>query len=168
MVSLAWTCAIGGLVLGGVAALVPGFPGCAVALLGLVAFASATDFTIVDPWALAVAAGITVAGALGQLAGPVAGARATGGTAGAATGAALGAIAGAVIPVPGAAWVGAVTGAATLGFLASRGSFVGWVKGVVGTAGGCAVGIVADLVAVLGIGGVLGLADFLHAVRGGP
>ena len=35
---------MGGLLLGGLASFVPGFPGCAVALLGLVAFAGLTDF----------------------------------------------------------------------------------------------------------------------------
>ncbi|MCB9689114.1 MAG: DUF456 family protein [Alphaproteobacteria bacterium] len=161
---LAWTCAGLGLVLGGVGALVPGFPGCAVALLGLVAFAGLTDLRTVGPGALVLAACVVVIGSFGQLAGPVAGGRAAGGTAGAATGAALGAAAGAFVPLPGAAWGGAVVGAALLGLVASRGELVGWVRGVVGTAGGCLVGVLADLVAVLAIGAILGFADFLAAV----
>jgi hypothetical protein len=36
------------------------------------------------------------------------------------------------------------------------------VRGVVGTAGGCLVGIVADEIAVLGIAAVLGVCDFVH------
>lgn len=152
---------MGGLLLGGVASFVPGFPGCAVALLGLVAFAALTDFAIVGPPALVVAAGITVAGALGQVTAPVVAGRAAGGTAGAATGAALGAALGALVPVPGVAWVAAILGAATLGLLLSRGQIVAWVRGVIGTTAGCAFGIVADGLAVLALGAVLGLADFL-------
>jgi uncharacterized protein YqgC (DUF456 family) len=166
MWALGWTAAIGGLVLGGVATVVPGFPGCAVALLGLVAFAGLTDFQVVDGPALIVASGITVAGALGQLMGPVAASRAVGGSAGAATGASVGAALGALVPMPGASWAMAVCGAATLGFLASRGAFVGWVRGVAGTAGGCVVGFAADAIAVLGIAAVLGFADFWRAVGG--
>ena len=164
METLAWTSAMGGLLLGGLASFVPGFPGCAVALLGLVAFAGLTDFEVVTGPALLVAAGITVAGAFGQVTGPVLAGRAAGGSAGVATGAALGAAFGALVPVPGAAWLGAVTGAVALGFVLSRGQWIAWVRGAVGTAGGCLVGWAADLVAVLAIGAVLGLAEFLHVV----
>ncbi|MEQ1504797.1 MAG: hypothetical protein ABMB14_21350 [Myxococcota bacterium] len=167
MVVLAWTCAIGGLVLGGIASLVPGFPGCAVALLGLVAFASLTGFEIVDPVALLVATGITVVGAVAQLTGPVSASRAFGGSAGAATGAALGAAFGALIPAPGASWIAAIASAVVVGGLASRGALGGWVRGVLGTSGGCLVSVAADGLAVLGIGAVLGFADFLHALPPG-
>ena len=160
MQTLAWTCALAGLVLGGLAALVPGFPGCAVALLGLVAFAGLTDFRIVTPEALVLATGITIVGAAAQITAPVLSGRAAGGSAGAATGAAIGAALTVWIPVPGAAWAGAVLGAVVLGFLASRGAWVAWVRGVVGTAGGCLVAFAADGIAVLAIGAVLGLADF--------
>ncbi len=163
---LAWTCAGAGVVLGGFGALIPGFPGSAVALLGLVAYAGLTDMRSVGPAALVLAACIVVVGSFGQLAGPVAGGRAAGGTAGAATGAALGAAAGAFVPLPGAAWACAVLGSALVGFLGSRGELVGWVRGVIGTAGGCLVGVLADLVAVLGVAAVLGLADFVAATSG--
>lgn len=163
---LAWTAALGGLGLGAVAAFVPGFPGCAVALLGLVAFAALTDFRVVGPDALALGALITVVGALGQVVAPVATGRAAGGTAGVASGATLGAVLGALVPLPGASFVGAVAGAAALGWWWSRGAFVAWVRGLVGTAGGCLYGVVLDLLAVLAIGAVLGLADFLAAAAG--
>lgn len=166
MEALAWTCAIGGLLLGGIASLVPGLPGCAVALLGLVAFAGITGFEVIDPPALLVASAIAVAGALGKLTGPVLAARAAGGSAGAATGAAIGAMIGALVPVPGVSWALAVLGAVTLGLLASRGAFVAWVRGVIGTTGGCLVGLAADAIAVLGIGAVLGFADFWHTLHG--
>jgi uncharacterized protein YqgC (DUF456 family) len=166
MDALAWVAAIGGILLGGVATVVPGFPGCAVALLGLVAFAGLTDFAVVDGPALLVAAGITVVGAVGQLTGPVVASRAAGGSAGAATGAAVGAAVGALVPMPGVSWALAVVGAATLGLVASRGAFVGWVRGLVGTAGGCAVGFAADALAVFGIAAVLGFADFWRTVGG--
>jgi hypothetical protein len=166
METLAWTSAMGGLLLGGLASFVPGFPGCAVALLGLVAFAGLTDFEVVTAPALIVAAGITVAGAFGQVTGPVVAGRAAGGSAGVATGAAVGAAVGAIVPVPGAAWFCAVSGALVLGVVLSRRQWIAWLRGVVGTAGGCLVGWAADLVAVLAIGAVLGLADFLHATAG--
>ena len=163
---LAWSAALGGIGLGAVSAFVPGFPGCAVALLGLVAFAALTQFTIVGPGALSCAALVTVIGALGQVAAPVASGRAAGGTAGVASGATLGAVVGAFVPLPGAAWLGAVAGAAVFGFLWSRGAFTRWVRGVVGVGGGCLYGVALDLVAVLGVGAVLGLADFLHTAKG--
>jgi uncharacterized protein YqgC (DUF456 family) len=162
---LAWSAALGGLGLGAVASFVPGFPGCAIALLGLVAFAGLTEFRVVGPSALALAGLMTVVGAFGQVAAPVATGRAAGGTAGVATGAMLGAVAGAVVPLPASSWLGAVLGAALLGFFWSRGAFLRWLRGVVGTGGGCLYGIVLDLLAVLGVGAVLGLADFLAAVR---
>jgi hypothetical protein len=137
-----------------------------VALLGLVAFAGLTDFQVVGPGALACAALVTVVGAFGQVVAPVATGRAAGGTAGVASGATLGAIAGAFVPIPGAALAGAILGAALLGFFWSRGAFTRWLRGLVGTAGGCFYGVVLDLVAVLGVGAILGLADFLRAARG--
>jgi uncharacterized protein YqgC (DUF456 family) len=160
MHTLAWTCALAGLILGGIAALVPGFPGCAVALLGLVAFAGLTDFVVVTPGALVVATGITVVGTVAQVTAPVVSSRAAGGSAGAATGAALGALLTAWIPVPGVSWVGAMLGALVLGFFGSRGEWIGWIRGLVGTAGGCLVAFAADGLAVLAIGAVLGFADF--------
>ena len=158
---LAWGCAVVGLVLGCGGALVPGFPGCAVALLGVVAFAGLTGFEIVTPPALVVAALVTAAGAIGQLSGPVVSSRAFGGSAGAATGAAIGAAFCSLIPLPGVAWGGALVGALTLGLLASRREVVGWLRGVLGTAGGCLVSIGIDLLAVLGVAAVLGVSDFL-------
>lgn len=168
MVELAWLCAMAGVVLGGAAALVPGFPGSAVALLGLVAFAGLTDFRIVPPAALVLGAVIVVVSAVGQLAGPVVAGRAAGGTAGAATGAALGAALGAVIPVPGASWAAAVAGAVLIGVLSSRKQVVRWVRGVVGTAAGCLAGVLVDLLGVLAIAALLGLSDFLALASGVP
>jgi uncharacterized protein YqgC (DUF456 family) len=168
MVWLAWVCAFAGLLLGGIASIVPGFPGCAVALLGLVAFAALTDFEVVTRGALLVAVGITVAGSIGQLTGPVAGSRALGGSAGAATGAAIGAALGAMIPVPGVSWVVALGGALTLGLWWSRRELGSWGRGVAGTAGGCLFGAAIDAIAVLGIGAVLGFADFWHELGRSP
>ncbi|MEQ1565697.1 MAG: DUF456 family protein [Myxococcota bacterium] len=161
MEPLAWTVALVGIALGGVAGLVPGFPGCAVALLGLVGFASLTDFAVVPPSALVFAAGLTAVGSAAQLVGPVAASRALGGSAGAATGAAIGAALGAAVPLPGASWAGAVIGALSLGLVASRRELTRWVRGVVGATGGCLVGVAADELAVLGIAAVLGTCDFL-------
>ncbi len=166
METLAWTCAIGGLGLGGVAAWVPGFPGCAVALVGLVGFAGLTDFEVVGPPALVLAGGITIAGVFAQLMGPVVAGRAAGGSAGAATGAALGALLGVLVPVPGLAWVTAILGAAILGVTLSRAQVLAWLRGVAGTAGGCVVGVAADLVAVMALGAILAVADFAHALQG--
>lgn len=162
--TLAWTAAVGGLLLGGFASLIPGFPGCAIALLGLVAFAGITDFAIVGPDALVLAAVVTALGALAQLVGPVAGNRAAGGTAGSATGAALGAALGAAIPVPGASWTGAVIGAVILGVLTSRQGVVRAVRGMVGTASGCLVGAAIDFAAVVANGAILATADFVHRI----
>ncbi|HHO53158.1 MAG TPA: DUF456 family protein [Deltaproteobacteria bacterium] len=161
---LAWCCAVVGLALGALGALVPGFPGCAVALLGLVAFAAITGFSIVTQPALIVACGLTVAGMVGQIVAPISAGRALGGSAGAATGAALGALLGALIPLPGVSWLAAIVGACTLGLIASRGQLWGWIRGVIGTSGGCLVAVAADLLAVMGNAAVLALCDFLHAL----
>jgi uncharacterized protein YqgC (DUF456 family) len=162
---LAWLCAMGGLLLGGVSAFIPGFPGSAVALLGLVAFAGLTDFTVVTSEALVLATVIALGGALGQIVAPVVSSRAAGGTAGVATGAALGAALGALIPLPGASWGVAIVGATLLGIVGSREGFLKTIRGIVGTAGGgCAVAVLADLVSVLGIAAVLAVADFLALV----
>jgi len=158
---LAWTCAIGGLVLGGVSAFVPGFPGSAVALLGVLAFAGLTDFSIVTSEVLILAALIAGAGALGQIVAPAVASRAAGGTAGVATGAALGAALGALVPLPGASWGAALVGATILGIIGSREGVLATLRGWVGTAGGCVVAVAADLVSVLAIGAVLAVADFL-------
>jgi len=146
------------------ASFVPGFPGCAVALLGLVAFAGLTDFALVTEEALVLAALITAAGALGQIAGPALGSRAMGGSAGVATGAAIGAVLGSLIPIPGFAWGGAFIGGAILGFAVTRKGFVEWLRGLVGVAGGCCVSTGADIAAVLAQGAILGIADYLAVV----
>ncbi len=166
--TFAWSCAIGGLLLGGLAAPVPGFPGCAVALLGLVAFAALSDFAIVTPPALLVATALTVAGVVLQLAAPATASRVLGGSAGAATGAAVGALVGVVVPIPGASLALAVLGAATLGLLGSTRELGGWLRGVLGTSSGCLVGLAADALAVLGVGAVLAISDFLHALARAP
>ena len=159
--SVAWACAIGGIGLGGLAVLVPGFPGCAVALLGLVAFAGLTDFAIVTQEALILAAGFTLVGALAQLAGPALASRAMAGTAGAATGAAIGAALGTLVPVPGFAWGSAIVGALVLGVAGGWKGVAAWIRGVIGAAGGCCVSAAADGLAVVACGGVLGVADYL-------
>ncbi len=165
VLALAWTCAAAGVLMGGLGALVPGFPGSAVALLGVVAFAGLTDFVVVTPAALVVAALIAGAGAVAQLTAPVVASRAAGGAAGVATGAALGAALGALLPLPGLAWISAVGGAAVIGTIASREGIVRWLRGVVGAAGGCAVAVASDLVAVFGVAAVLAVADFMATVR---
>lgn len=161
---MAWTCAIAGIGLGGLVALVPGLPGGAVALLGLVAFAALGDFVVVPPSALLVAALLVVAGSVGQSLGPISAGRAFGGSAGAATGAALGAALGSAIPLPLAAWLFALLGALGLGLFSAHRSVVGWARGVMGTASGCAVAIAADALAVLGVAAVLAVCDAVHAV----
>jgi len=158
---LAWAAAVGGGVLGLIGALVPGFPGSAVALLGLVAFAGITGFEVVPPPALMLAALIVGAATLAQLAAPLFASRAVGGTAGAATGAALGAAVGTMVPLPGAGWLAALVGALLLGTVASREGVVRMLKGAFGTAGGCVVAVGADLLGVFAVAAVLGLADFL-------
>lgn len=162
--ALAWTCAIGGIGLGGIAVLFPGFPGCAVALLGLVAFAGLTDFAVVTHEALVLAAGLVAVAAIVQLAGPALGSRALSGTAGAATGAALGAALGTLVPVPGFAWGLAIVGAVALGYATGWKGFARWVRGVIGAAGGCCLSAAADALGVLACGAVLGLADYLQLV----
>ena len=159
--NLAWAAAIGGLLLGAVVVWIPGVPGCAIGLLGLVAFAALTDFAVVPPEALVVGVLLVVGGSVGQIAAPVASGRAVGGSAGAATGGALGALLGSVVPLPGAAWALAIGGAATLGLLGSRGAVVAWMRGVVGTVSGCLVAAIADAVALLGIGAILAVCDLL-------
>jgi len=160
--TIAWLCASAGLVLGLGAVFVPGFPGSAVALLGLVAFAGLTGFEIVTREALVLATVIAAAGALGQVLGPALSSRALAGSAGAATGAAVGAALGTLVPIPGVAWGAALVGAILLGGSLSWKGVREWLRGVVGAAGGCCLSGVIDGVAVLGVGAVLGLADFLH------
>jgi len=161
MTGLAWVCALGGLALGGAAAFVPGFPGCAVALLGLVAFAGLTGFEILGQEALVVATLIALAGGVGQVVAPITASRAAGGTAGAATGAALGAVLGSFVPVPGFGILAAAVGAFAVGFLGTRQGVIRWLRGVVGAAGGCLVSVATDLVAVLALGAILAIADFV-------
>lgn len=160
--ALAWICGIGGIMLGGLAAMVPGFPGCAVAFLGLAAFAGLTDFSIVTREALLLAALFTLVGAVAQLAGPALGSRALAGTAGAATGAILGACIGLFIPVPGVGYGLAVLGALIGGATLSRERALAWLRGVVGTAGGCCVAAAIDALAVLSCAAILALADYLR------
>jgi uncharacterized protein YqgC (DUF456 family) len=158
--TLAWVAGIGGLVLGGIAALVPGFPGSAVALLGLVAFAGLTDFQVLGREGLVLATLIALAGALAQILSPAIASRAAGGTAGAATGAALGAVVGTFVPIPGASLVAAVIGAVILGAIGFREGVIKAIRGVFGAAGGCFLAVAVDFVAVLGLGAVLALAAF--------
>lgn len=162
--TIGWTCALAGLLLGAVAVLVPGFPGCAVALLGLVAFAAITDFAIVTREAVVLATVLVGIGAVVQVLGPALGSRAMAGSAGAATGAAVGAALGSLVPVPGFAWGAAVLGAALLGGALSYRGVLAWIRGVVGAAGGCLVAAAVDGLAVLSVGAVLAVADFMRVV----
>lgn len=163
MEHLAWACALAGFGLGAVLALLPGFPGCAVSLLGLVAYAGLTDFAVLPAEAVPVAAFVTLMGSLAQLAAPAITSRAFGGAAGGATGAALGASMGILLPLPGWAWVLAVVGAAVGGVLGTRAGWRAWVRGVVGATGGCLTGAVVDLVVTLALAALLAVADFQAA-----
>ena len=160
MTTVAWLSAISGLGLGAMASIIPGFPGSAVALLGLVCFAALTDFLILTPEALVLAAIIAAIGSVGQVAGPALGSRALGGAAGGATGAAIGAALGSLIPVPGFLWAGGVLGAAILGIAATRRSFLGWLRGIIGAAGGCLISALTDFLGVLLQAGILAIADY--------
>lgn len=159
MTTVAWLSAIGGLGLGAMASIIPGFPGSAVALLGLVCFAALTEFVILTPEALVLAAIIAMVGSVGQVAGPALGSRALGGAAGVATGAAIGAALGSLVPIPGFLWVGGLLGAAILGIAATRHSFLAWLRGLIGAAGGCLISAMTDFLAVLLQAGILAIAD---------
>jgi len=161
----AWTCALGGMVLGGLLAPVPGFPGCAVAYLGLVAFAGLTDFRTLPVEALWIGLAFVVVATLVQLVAPAVTSRAAGGAAGAASGAAVGATLGLLVPLPGAAWGASLLGAAVGGFALSRQGLVEFLRGLVGTAGGCLTGAVVDAVAILGLATLLALGDLAAALR---
>ena len=147
-------------VLGGIAALIPGFPGSAVALIGLVAFAGLTDFAIVNEYALLVGGLLCLGSTVAQVASPAVASRAAGGTAGAASGAALGAVLGALIPFPGATFGGGVVGAILLGVMFSREGVVNTLRGIVGATSGCALAIAVDLLAVLALAGILAISVF--------
>ena len=82
-----------------------------------------------------------------------------GGAAGGATGAAIGAALGSLVPLPGFLWVGGVLGAALLGVVATRRSFVAWLRGIIGAAGGCLISAMTDFLAVLFQAGILAIAD---------
>ncbi len=162
---VAWTCAIGGMVLGGLLAPVPGFPGCAVAYLGLVAFAGLTDFGILPAEGLWIGLGGVMVATLVQLLAPAVTSRATGGAAGAATGAAVGATVGLVMPLPGAGWLASLVGALIGGVALSRKGLVEHLRALVGTAGGCLTGAVVDVVAILGLATLLAVADLAATLR---
>jgi uncharacterized protein YqgC (DUF456 family) len=142
------------------ASLIPGFPGSAVALLGLVCFGALTDFSILTEEALVLATVFAALGSLGQVAGPALSSRAFGGASGAATGAALGASIGSLVPIPGMLWVGGLLGAALFGITLTRHSVITWLRGVIGAAGGCVVSAGIDFVAVLAQAAILAIADF--------
>lgn len=145
--------------LGGLLAPVPGFPGCAVAYLGVVAYAGLTDFRTLPIPALWIGLALVVVATLAQLVAPAVTSRATGGAAGAATGAALGATVGLIAPVPAVAWVASLAGALVGGFALSRRGIVDLVRGMVGTAGGCVTGAVIDGVAILALASLVAIGD---------
>ena len=141
------------------AAFVPGFPGTAIALLGVVAYAELDGPGGVGHDAQTVSAMFALAGLVGQLAGPVLSVRAAGGPAGAATGAGLGAIIGALTLFPGAPWLLAVVGALLCAIVGSKGApWLARVRAPVGATAGCLIAILSDLIAVLAIAGVLAVA----------
>jgi uncharacterized protein YqgC (DUF456 family) len=162
VITMAWLCVMAGLGLGLAIVPIPGLPGSAVALLGLVAFAALTDFSPVGHGALVVGAMVAGAGTVGQIVGAPIASRALGGSAGAATGAAAGALTGVFLPVPGATWVVAGLGA-LVGALVGGGTWRSRAKGVVGAAGGCLVSSAWDLLGVLGVGAVLAVSDLLQS-----
>lgn len=164
MEQLAWLTALSGFTLGGLLAVVPGFPGCAVSLLGVVAFAGLTDFAVLPREAMPVAAGLTLIGALAQVAAPAVTSSAVGGAAGAATGAALGASLGLMAPIPGLGWLFALAGAIVGAAIGQRPGWRAAVRGVVGSAAGCATGAVIDLLVTLALAAMLAVADFLGAM----
>jgi uncharacterized protein YqgC (DUF456 family) len=160
--TLGYIVASAAFVLGGVAAFIPGFPGSAVALIGLVAFAGLTDFAVVNEYALLVGALVCIGSTLAQIASPAVASRAAGGTAGAASGAALGATIGALVPLPGAPFGLGLAGAVLLGLVFSREGVVRALRGMIGAASGCAVAVAVDLLAVLVIAGILAISVFAH------
>ncbi len=150
---------VAALLLGLLASFVPGFPGSAIALLGVVAYAELDGPGGVGPDAQRVAAMIALAGVGGQWVGPVLSVRAAGGPAGAATGAGLGAVIGALTLVPGVPWALAVVGAVIGAVVGSAGAPWGArVRGPIGAGAGCVIAVLCDLIAVLGIAGVLAVA----------
>jgi len=166
MTAFAWSIALGGLGLGALASVVPGFPGCAVALLGLAAFAGMTDFAIVSREALAAGAAITAVGAGAQWLAPITTNRALGGSAGSATGAALGVVVGVWVPLPGAAWSLAVGGALLGAAVGLRQGLASGARGVAGTAAGCLTGVAMDFAAVVALAGLLAACDWQAALGG--
>jgi hypothetical protein len=164
MTAFAWSIALGGLALGALASLVPGFPGCAVALLGLAAFAGLTDFAIVSREALAAGGAITAVGAGAQLLAPITTNRALGGSAGSATGAALGVVVGFWVPIPGAAWALGLGGAFVGAVVGVRQGVTAGVRGVAGTAAGCFTGVAMDFAAVVALAGLLAACDWRAAL----
>ena len=164
METLAWACGLGGVVLGGAAVFVPGFPGAAVAFLGVVAFSALTDFAIVPREGVVLAGGLALVAAVAQLLGPALASRALAGTAGAATGALVGAALGLLVPVAGVGYGLAVLGAMIGGAVASREGVVAWLRGVSGAAGGCCLAAAVDALAVLGCAAILAIGDFVRTL----
>ncbi|MFT7520461.1 MAG: hypothetical protein ACI9MC_002607 [Kiritimatiellia bacterium] len=58
-----------------------------------------------------------------------------------------------------------MVGALLLGAVLSREGVVSWMRGVLGATGGCCVSALADLVAVLALGGLLAVADYLSHLQ---
>jgi uncharacterized protein YqgC (DUF456 family) len=149
-----------GLVLGLLGALVPGFPGAAVALSGVAAYAALTGFEVVTEDALLLAALLALAGGFAQGLAPVWGLRLLSRASGAATGAAAGAALGLLSPLPLGAIVLGTLGS-LVGIVVGRGGFASRVAALGGVVGAVTVAVVVDLLAVLGIGAVLGVSQFL-------
>ena len=55
-------------------------------------------------------------------------------------------------------------GAALLGGALSYRGILAWIRGIVGAATGCLVAASFDALAVLGVGAILAIADFMRAV----
>lgn len=132
------------------------------ALLGLVAFSALTDFSLLPPGALALAAAVSLLALAGQASAPIWGHRALRGSAATASAAALGAAIGFLVPIPGFSFVLAISGAVLTALFWRPWQVRANLRGVAGTAGGCLVAIAADGIAVVAQGGILGLSVWWH------
>lgn len=162
---LAWSCALGGIALGALGGLVPGFPGAAVALLGLAAYAGLTQFEVVGPRVLTACALLAVLSWLAQWAAPALTSRALRGAAGVATGAAVGAAFGAMLPIPALFLLTALLGAAAGALISRSEPLMARLRGLVGAGGGCLLAVAVDEIAVLAMASVLAAGDFWHTVQ---
>lgn len=160
MVTLGWFLVMMGLATGLFLALIPGVPGVVFAWFGLVALRLCAGAEAVPDDALLLGALVTVAGFVGQLLTAVVGVRTVSSAPGPATGAALGpafawfapTTAGAIVVGALGSFAGAIVGPGR--FLARVSSTLGWVVGV-------GLSVMVDLLAVFGVGAVVGVLSFV-------